>query len=142
MKIPLIVIIFSSLLVILGYSSSSYKDYASVHDCSGSCYEAELQAVGTLSERLEAKMLALSNKTIVELGQDLYSNNCIACHGASGEGGIGPYLAGKDGIVDMLQAYKRKETRGSQSSIMWVNAQQLSTQDMANLAEYISTLKN
>jgi cytochrome c553 len=141
MKIPLIVIIFSSLLVILAYSNSSYQNYARVHDCSGSCYDAELQKVGTLSERLAAKMLSLSNKTTVELGQDLYGNNCLACHGASGEGGIGPRLTGQSGIVDMLQAYKRKETRGPQSNIMWANAQQLSTQDMENLSQYIDTLK-
>jgi cytochrome c553 len=40
----------------------------------------------------------------------------------------------------MLQAYKDKKTRGPQSAIMWANAQQLSTKDMENLAEYIDTL--
>ena len=95
MKIPLIIIIFSSLLVVLLYSQNSYKDYARVHDCSGSCYENELKTSGTPSERLYAKMMSLSNKTTVELGKDLYGTNCAACHGGAGEGGVGPYLTGK-----------------------------------------------
>lgn len=140
MKIPLIIIIFSSLLVVLFYSQTNYKDYARVHNCSGSCYDNELKNSGTPSERLHAKMMSLSNKTTVELGKDIYSKNWSACHGGSGEGGVGPYLAGKNNIVDMLQAYKDKKTRGPQSAIMWANAQQLSTKDMENLAEYIDTL--
>jgi cytochrome c553 len=140
MKIPLIIVAFSSLLIILAYSTTNYKGYTSVHKCSDNCYEAELKNIGTLADRLQAETLSLSTQTTIDMGKDLYSNNCVACHGTSAQGGIGPYLAGKSDIVSLLQAYKRKETRGTQSVIMWANAQQLSTTDMENLAEYISTL--
>lgn len=52
---------------------------------------------------------------------------CAACHGAQGQGGIGPMLAGQpaDDIIDKLLAYKRGETIGAQSLIMWPQAKGL-----------------
>jgi len=46
---------------------------------------------------------------------------CAACHGPQGQGGIGPTLAGQsaDDIIDKLLAYKRGETVGAQSLMMW-----------------------
>jgi hypothetical protein len=68
---------------------------------------------------------------------------CAACHGAQGQGMIGPKLQGQkpEAIVQKLTAYKNKEQRGPQSALMWAQAGQLSTADMANLAAYIATLK-
>ena len=33
-------------------------------------------------------------ETAVASGADLFSSNCAGCHGAEGEGGVGPALAG------------------------------------------------
>jgi cytochrome c553 len=142
MKVPLIVIVFSLLLVMFGYSQTSYKGFTRVHACNDSCYEATVKQFGTAAEVLRAKRLTSLNKSTIDQGKDLYSKNCQACHGESGQGGIGPYLVGKEDIVSSLQAYKRKETRGPQSAIMWPNAQQLSTADMEHLAEYIDSFSN
>ena len=67
---------------------------------------------------------------------------CGACHGAQGQGGVGPMLAGQtvDYIVDRLRSYKAGETIGSQSNLMWGQAASLTEDDIADLAEYISTL--
>lgn len=67
---------------------------------------------------------------------------CSACHGAQGQGGIGPILQGHtpDYIIDRLRSYKAGETLGEQSPLMWGNAALLSEEDIAKLAEYISTL--
>ena len=62
------------------------------------------------------------------------------CHGANGEGGIGPKLSGSTSIVAMLQQYKNGETRGAQSALMWGQAANLSTQDMEDIQAYISSL--
>ena len=69
-------------------------------------------------------------------------NGCLACHGANGEGGIGPQLAGQTAeyIVGRLNQYKAGETVGSQSSLMWGQAATLSAQDIADIAEYTASL--
>jgi cytochrome c553 len=52
---------------------------------------------------------------------------CAACHGPEGQGGIGPMLAGRpaDDIINKLMAYKRGETVGAQSALMWPQAKGL-----------------
>ena len=67
---------------------------------------------------------------------------CTACHGAGGEGGIGPQLAGQSAtdIAMKLTQYKKGETLGSQSNLMWSQAAQLNASDIDNLAAYITTL--
>lgn len=68
---------------------------------------------------------------------------CAACHGAQGQGGIGPKLAGQKSevIVQKLTAYKNKQQLGPQSALMWGQAAALSTTDIANIAAYTATLK-
>jgi cytochrome c len=67
---------------------------------------------------------------------------CGACHGANGEGGVGPALAGQsvEYIVGRLNQYKAGEKVGSQSNLMWGQAAGLSDQDIQDLAEYTASL--
>ena len=67
---------------------------------------------------------------------------CAACHGAQGQGGVGPMLSGQDPdyIVSRLTAYRNKEQIGAQSALMWGQASSLSDDDIQSIAEYISTL--
>jgi len=67
---------------------------------------------------------------------------CSACHGAQGQGGVGPMLAGKDAeyIVGRLTAYRNGEQVGAQSALMWGQAAGLSDTDIQDLADYISGL--
>jgi cytochrome c553 len=69
--------------------------------------------------------------------------SCSACHGAQGQGGVGPKLAGQKAevIVKKLTAYKNKQQVGPQSQLMWGIAAGLSPADMANIAAYTATLK-
>jgi len=57
---------------------------------------------------------------LADQGQQLYSVNCIACHGASGEGGIGPALNSKQflGSVtdDQMESLIATGVPGSQMS--------------------------
>jgi len=68
---------------------------------------------------------------------------CMACHGAQGQGGAGPKLAGQPAaaIEKKLTAYKNKEQVGAQSQLMWGFAAQLSPADIKNIAAYTATLK-
>jgi cytochrome c553 len=77
-----------------------------------------------------------------DLGKAKYAT-CAACHGAQGQGGAGPKLAGQkpEVIVQKLTAYKNKEQRGPQSALMWGMAGALSADDIKNIAAYTATLK-
>ena len=122
------------------YTNLDYKGYEDVHSCYGECYEKYTAKYGTFSEQLEAKRVAMQSETPIDKGQKAYVN-CAACHGAKGEGGIGPKLAGSTSIVAMLTQYKNGETRGAQSALMWGQAAALTTQDMENLQAYIGTFE-
>jgi len=77
-----------------------------------------------------------------DLGKAKFAT-CVACHGAQGQGGAGPKLAGQkpEVIVQKLTAYKNKEQRGPQSALMWGMAGALSADDIKNIAAYIATMK-
>lgn len=113
----------------------------SVHGCSGECYRQWQEQTGGLLALTEAKAQAKAAASPAELGKMAYAG-CVACHGAQGEGGIGPKLAGQESsaIAAMLLQYKNGETRGAQSALMWSQAGQLSETDIDNLAAYISGL--
>ena len=67
---------------------------------------------------------------------------CVGCHGAAGEGGVGPKLAGSSAahIMDKLHKYKAGEQVGPMTSMMAPMAAGLSDADIANIAAYVETL--
>ena len=79
--------------------------------------------------------------TKVSKGSKLYAG-CIACHGAKGEGGIGPSFKGSKGdyIASSLNEYKNKIERGPQSALMYAQAAALSDSDIKELSKYIVSL--
>ena len=79
--------------------------------------------------------------TKVSKGSKLYAG-CIACHGAKGEGGIGPSFKGSksDYIASSLNEYKNKIERGPQSALMYAQAAALSDSDIKELSKYIVSL--
>ena len=68
---------------------------------------------------------------------------CAACHGAQGQGGAGPKLAGQpaSAIEKKLTTYKNKGQIGAQSQLMWGIAGGLTPADINNIAAYTATLK-
>jgi cytochrome c553 len=111
------------------------------HDCSGECYERWQAETGGLLAMASEQAEARAKASPAELGELAYAG-CIACHGARGEGGIGPQLSGQPAtdVAAKLLQYKNGETRGPQSALMWGQAAQLSPADIDNLAAYIETL--
>jgi mono/diheme cytochrome c family protein/plastocyanin len=61
----------------------------------------ELAPFGIRQPRLEAEAAA-QQVTSVERGYNLYEANCARCHGANGEGGIGPALNRQDKLFAHL----------------------------------------
>ena len=112
-----------------------------VHACVGECYEAWKDETGGIVAVAQARALAKAEASPEELGKAAYTG-CIACHGANGEGGIGPALAGQppEELVAKLVQYKNGETRGTQSALMWSQASTLSSDDMNNIAAFVQSL--
>jgi cytochrome c553 len=111
------------------------------HRCVGECYQEYIAQNGNLQEQLAAKQELLASASPADLGKNYYAQ-CIACHGAGGEGGVGPQLSGQsvDYVADRLAAYRAGDTVGNQSMLMWSVAKPMTDADITNLAAYISTL--
>ena len=114
---------------------------ANTHGCYGECYEAWKAETGGVIALQAAAAAARAEASPEELGRQAYAG-CVACHGANGEGGVGPQLAGQSAaaIADKLLRYKAGETLGGQSSLMWSQAGMLSEQDIDNIAAFVDTL--
>ena len=77
----------------------------------------------------------------VNAGQAAYAT-CVGCHGAAGEGGVGPKLAGQAAAdtAAKLHKYKAGEQVGPMTSMMAPMAAGLSDADIANIAAYTASL--
>ena len=83
----------------------------------------------------------ITSDILVDRGSKIWKEGtCTACHGLSGEGGIGPKLRGqtKTQIIDKLKQYKSRKTLGDRSSVMWAMAASLSEDDIVALGNHIS----
>jgi cytochrome c553 len=142
-KHNLSIILFTCFAFGLPLWAMQQNDYpeGNVHNCSGECYERWKQETGGVLAVVAAQAAERASATPAELGEKAYAG-CIACHGAAGEGGVGPRLAGQSAadIADKLLRYRQGETLGSQSALMWSQSAQLSDSDIDNLAAFIETL--
>jgi cytochrome c553 len=139
--LPALSLVFAFVIFDIAYSDLEVKARPSVHTCAGECYENYVAANGTIVEQQRAAAEAAASASPAELGQQTYAS-CQACHGAGGEGGVGPQLQGRDAdfVTMALTAYQNGETRGAQSQMMWPSAQALSARDVENVAAYIESL--
>lgn len=75
-------------------------------------------------------------------GEERYRVNCVNCHGREGKGMASfPSIAGRDAeyIEDRLTTYRAREMVGPNSAIMMSLVDDLSDDEIDNLAAYIST---
>lgn len=138
----------AALLVVAGIivttistSSLEIKGHPDNNKCIGQCYADYIAANGNIVEQERIRAEAAASMSPAELGKTAYVP-CQACHGASGEGGVGPQLSGRDAafVVEALATYKTNGTRGAQSALMWGVAAPLSETEIANLAAFIDSL--
>ena len=118
---------------------------------SAAAYEAEMKeaqiAVAAFqakqAQRVDEENLApLTADGDIAAGQSLFKANCIACHGALGEGGVGPnmtdaYWIHGGGIKNIYLTIKNGVPE--KGMIAWKN--QMRPTDMHRLASYILTLQ-
>lgn len=133
-------VLFAIGLPLYGMQNNQYTTDDN-HGCSGDCYKEWVKQTGGVLALEAAASQARAEASPEELGRKAYAG-CIACHGANGEGGIGPALAGQSAadISSKLIQYKAGETRGNQSSLMWSQAALLSDQDIDNIALFAEGL--
>lgn len=86
--------------------------------------------------------LDITNKVALENGKTIFAQNCIACHGAEGQGGIGPNLTDnywKHGgsIASVFKTIKYGITE--KGMISW--KQKLKPVDIQDVSNYILSLK-
>ncbi|GGY71756.1 c-type cytochrome [Marinobacter zhanjiangensis] len=75
-------------------------------------------------------------------GKAMFENSCAQCHGKQGQGMASfPSLKGNEAeyIESRLETYRAGEKVGANSGLMIPNAKDLSDDDIANLAAYISS---
>ena len=139
--IPGFAVVFTAVIVGIALGNLDTPNQASVHNCSGDCYDEYVAANGTILEQQRAAAEAAASASPAELGRTAFAG-CTACHGAGGEGGVGPQLAGRDAafVVEALTAYKNRENRGAQSAVMFPSAAALSAADIENLAAFVESL--
>lgn len=89
----------------------------------------------------ETNVEALTDETQLALGKSIFDANCLACHGAFGEGGVGPNLTDQywihgGSIKDVFRTIKYGVPE--KGMISWQS--QLGASEMHQVASYIMTL--
>ncbi len=78
----------------------------------------------------------------IAAGEQRYNVNCVNCHGRAGKGMASfPSIAGQDAdyIAERLRQYRAREKVGPNSAIMMSLVAELTDEEIANLAVYVST---
>lgn len=84
---------------------------------------------------------AMAQEPDESAGEALYADSCTQCHGPKGQGMASfPSLSSREAeyISSRLTQYRAGEKVGANSGLMIPNAADLSDEDIANLAAYIS----
>lgn len=93
-------------------------------------------------DRIDEEHVAMADAAGIQSAQANFLANCVACHGAKGEGGVGPnltddYWLHKGSLNDIYHTLKvGYPDKGMQS---WVS--KFSPKEMSQLASYVKTLK-
>lgn len=99
------------------------------------------QEVKAAVEKVEAKVAESPAPAVVAgpSGAALYGS-CVGCHGAAGEGGVGPKLQGQStaDVAAKLRQYKAGENVGPMTAMMAPMAQGLSDAEIDAVSEYIA----
>ena len=128
--------LFMTGTIAMAYNNLEYKGYSDA-SCYGECYEEYVALNGTVVEIERAKQLAAADDRFSDI-RSLWTG-CAACHGAQGQGGIGPMLAGQsaDDIISKLTTYKNNGTIGPQSAMMWAQAAQLTDGQIGTIGVFV-----
>ena len=146
LKVFSVALLGSFLLGSLGCSDDSTSQTSSVASIQDSKKEAPsvvANAVATPAQQQATQQSAADVKQPVAphveiSGESLYAT-CVGCHGASGEGGVGPKLRGqsKADLIKKIKGYRDGKQFGSMTSMMASNVQNLSDEEVERVVSYI-----
>jgi len=102
---------------------------------------APVAEVPAAVEEKVAEVKEVVAAAVAPSGEKAYAT-CVGCHGAKGEGGVGPRLNNQTvaDVIAKLEKYKSGEQVGPMTGMMAPMAAGLSADDMKVIAEYVTTL--
>ena len=102
---------------------------------------SSLKEVPAAVEEKVAEVKEVVAAAVAPSGEKAYAT-CVGCHGAKGEGGVGPRLNNQTvaDVIAKLEKYKSGEQVGPMTGMMAPMAAGLSADDMKVIAEYVTTL--
>lgn len=133
--------IFLGLVYMYRYHLSG-SGWSSAKEYQEEMAEAELQKAEYLKTAAdlvdETSVVLLTDATSLANGKATYTTNCVACHGAEGQGGVGPNFADEywihgGGIADLFKTIKYGVPE--KGMISWQS--QLNPRKMQEVASYI-----
>lgn len=125
---------------VLGYGPSSAEEYEAQMERAEEQVKAYLASQANLVD--ETNVEALAEEGQLALGKTIYDANCLACHGAFGEGGVGPNLTDQywihgGSIKDVFRTIKYGVPE--KGMIAW--QAQMRASEMQQVASYIMTMQ-
>ncbi len=125
---------------LFGYGMLQEEEYAYEMERSAEAVKAYLATQAEVVD--ETNVVVVSDDIDLSLGKTIYEANCLVCHGASGEGGVGPNFADQywihgGGIKDIFRTIKYGVPE--KGMIAWKS--QLKPADMQKVASYILTFQ-
>lgn len=125
---------------VLGYGNSSAEAYEAEMEQAKEDVNAFLATKADLVD--ETNVVVVEDEMALSQGETIYNVNCVACHGAGGEGGVGPNLTDKywihgGSVQDIFKTIKYGVPE--KGMIAW--QAQLRPGDMQNVASYILTMQ-
>ena len=82
-----------------------------------------------------ALAMVMSTAAFADEGADLYKSKCSGCHGAAGEGKMGPKIAGSTAVSDVLTAGGKAKAPHTKA---FAN---LTADQVKSIADYVAGLK-
>ncbi len=124
-----------------GPGTSPQEDYTAEM----AVYNEQQAAIAALAPKVDAESLSavLANATEVAAGKVVYEGKCVACHGAKGEGLVGPNLTDNfwiHGAGELTDIYKVVEVGVPEKGmIAWKSL--LQPKEMMQVVAYVKTLE-
>ncbi|MCB0263880.1 MAG: cbb3-type cytochrome c oxidase N-terminal domain-containing protein [Calditrichia bacterium] len=86
--------------IVFGFAYLLYFHVLDIGDLQAAEYQKEMQAAETMLAKNNAEnqaqspqeMTVLTDSENLAAGKEIFMTNCMACHGANGEGGVGPNM--------------------------------------------------
>lgn len=124
---------------VLGMGPNPEQEYQAEMKVAAAQIEAYLATSG---EKIDEKSVTMADAAGIAEGAKIFSQSCLACHGAKGEGGVGPNLTDKfwlhgGSVNDVFKTIKY----GVPDKGMQAWEKMFSPTQLKNLASYIKSLQ-